>query len=134
MMSAPRFSWMAMDFLGREAVRGAVDVALEGDAVVVDLALLSARREDLEAARVGQDRAVPVHEGVQAAHLGDQLVAGPQVEVVGVGQHQARAQFVQLRGVTALTVACVPTGAKTGVSSSPCGVWKTPARARPWRA
>lgn len=33
-------------------------------------------------------------------------------------------------GVSVLTVACVPTGAKTGVMRSPCGVVKTPVRAR----
>ena len=33
--------------------------------------------------------------------------------------------------VTALTVPCVPTGMKTGVSIVPCGVASTPRRARP---
>jgi hypothetical protein len=33
-------------------------------------------------------------------------------------------------GVRVLTVACVPTGAKTGVRRSPCGVEKMPVRAR----
>src|SRR5689334_8355111 len=33
-------------------------------------------------------------------------------------------------GVRVLTVACVPTGAKTGVRRSPCGVEKIPVRAR----
>ena len=41
---------------------------LVGDAAV-------AHREHLKAARVGDDRAVPAHELVQAAHLGHQLVA-----------------------------------------------------------
>ncbi len=43
-------------------------------------------REDLKAARVGDDRAVPVHELVEAAELADALVAGPQVEVEGVAE------------------------------------------------
>ena len=34
-------------------------------------------------------------------------------------------------GVSVLTVACVPTGAKRGVGRSPCGVRNVPARARP---
>ena len=32
---------------------------------------------------------------------------------------------------SAFTVACVPTGMNTGVSTSPCAVASTPARARP---
>jgi len=35
------------------------------------------------------------------------------------------------RGSSVFTVACVPTGMKAGVSTGPCGVTKTPARAAP---
>jgi hypothetical protein len=35
-------------------------------------------------------------------------------------------------GRIAFTVAAVPTGAKTGVSMAPCGVWNRPARALLW--
>ena len=41
---------------------------------------------DLEAAAVGEDRPVPVHEAMQAAQLGDEVVAGPQGEVIGVAE------------------------------------------------
>ena len=44
--------------LGRQQVRGAVDVRLEGDALVGDLAQLG-EAHDLEAAGVGEDRAGP---------------------------------------------------------------------------
>jgi hypothetical protein len=37
-------------------------------------------------------------------------------------------------GVSVLTVACVPTGAKTGVWRVPCGVENVPVRARLLRA
>src|ERR1051326_7797329 len=37
--------------------------------------------------------------------------------------------FSRSRARTPLTVACVPTGMKTGVSTSPCAVWRMPARA-----
>ncbi len=86
--------------LGREAVVRAVEVALEGDAVVVDLAQL-AERHDLEPARVGQDRPVPGHEAVQAAEAGDALVAGPQVEVVRVGQDDRGAGLAEIVRVRA---------------------------------
>ena len=51
----------------RAVRRAALD--LVGDRAV-------AHREDLEAARVGDDRPVPAHESVQAAEPRDQLVAG----------------------------------------------------------
>ena len=65
------------------------------DAVVVDHPQV-AERHDLEAARVGQDRAVPVHEPVEAAEPRDPLVAGSQVEVVGVGQDDRRADLAEI--------------------------------------
>ncbi len=54
--------------LGREPLLGAVEVRAKGHAVLVDRAPL-AQAEDLEAARVGEDRARPGHEAVQAAEL-----------------------------------------------------------------
>ena len=48
--------------------------------------------------RVGQDRAVPPHEPVQAAHLPHHLVAGAQVKVVGVGQLYLTADLLQIVG------------------------------------
>jgi hypothetical protein len=86
---------MAMTALRREAVAAAVEVGLEGHAVVVNAARV-AEAEDLEAAAVGQDGAVPGHEAVQPAQVADEFVAGAQVEVVGVGQHQRRPQLAQI--------------------------------------
>ena len=43
--------------------------------------------EDLETAAIGQDRAVPAHEGVQPAQFRHDLFARPQGQVIGVGQH-----------------------------------------------
>ena len=63
----------------RKTAASSVDLAHVGEA------------EDLEAAAVGEDGAVPVHEAVQAAQLGDELVAGPQGEVVGVAEDDLRA-------------------------------------------
>ena len=59
--------------LRREPVGRAVEVAPERDAVLVDDAQV-AERDDLEAARVGQDRAVPGHEPVEPAEPLDPLV------------------------------------------------------------
>jgi hypothetical protein len=68
---------------------------------------------------------------MQPAGFGDDFIPWTQIEMVRVGQDEAGAELSELAGVIALTVAWVPTGANTGVSSSPCGVWNRPARARP---
>ncbi len=52
-----------------------------------------AHREDLEAAGVGDDRAVPGLEAVQAPELADQLVAGRQEQVERVPEHHVVAQL-----------------------------------------
>ena len=48
--------------------------------------------EDLEAARIGEDGLVPVHELVHAAELGDGLRTGSHLQVVGVVEHDLGAQ------------------------------------------
>ena len=71
--------------LRREQMRCAVDMRLEGHAVLLDTAELR-QRHDLIAAGVGKDWPVPAHEAVQPAKLGDALGAGPQHEMIGVGE------------------------------------------------
>ena len=83
--------------LRREPVRRAVEVAAERHAVLVHDPQV-AERDDLEPARVGEDRPVPVHERVQAAEPGDALVPGPQVQVVGVGEDDRGAGLADLVG------------------------------------
>ena len=56
------------------------------------------QREDLEAAAVGQDRAVPAHEGVQPAELADERFAGAQRQVIGVREHDLGAGGAHLIG------------------------------------
>ena len=87
--------------LGREAVVRAIEVALERDAVIVDLAQLT-QRHDLEAAGVGQDRPVPGHELVKAAEGGYARVAGAQIEVVGVRQDDRRPDGAQVVRIQSL--------------------------------
>ncbi len=72
---------------------------------------------------------------MQAAQRADALGAGPQRQVIGVAEDDARAQRARDRADdSALTLACVPTGMNTGVSIGPCAVCSTPARAVPSRA
>ena len=57
----------------------------ERDAVVVHPAQVG-QAEDLEAARIGEDRSIPGHESMQSAEPRDPLGGGPKVEVVGVSE------------------------------------------------
>ena len=62
-----------------------VNMAGKGDALLPDLPQ-GGQRKHLKSAGVRQNRAVPVHELVEAAHLAHHLIAGPQVQMIGVGQ------------------------------------------------
>ena len=113
--------------LRREAVLRAVDVGGEDHAVVIDHCIrgldglrgqprvvgvgrprellgedfLEARTqgEHLESARIRVRRAPPVHEARETARLVDHVGAGPQVQVVSVGQDRLGAQGLDhLRG------------------------------------
>jgi hypothetical protein len=59
-------------------VTAAVDVGGEGDPRLLDLREV-AQAEDLEAAAVGEDRAVPAHHLVEAAERSDDLGARTQI-------------------------------------------------------
>ena len=61
-----------------------------------------AHREDLVAARVGDDRALPAHELVQAAQLADQVLAGLDEQVERVAEHHVVAQLGDLARVERL--------------------------------
>ncbi len=61
--------------LGTHEDFAAVDVRMEGHALLLDLAQRR-KRENLKSARVVQHRAVPAHELVQTAHLTNDLIAG----------------------------------------------------------
>lgn len=84
-------------FLGGEAVRRAINVTLEGHTVVIYFARLH-EREDLKAARVGEHRIMPLHEFVQATHIPHQLIAGTQVEMIGVAEHERGMDVFQMFG------------------------------------
>ena len=60
--------------------------------------------KDLEAARIGKDGAVPVHEVVKSAQLVDQVLARAHAQVIGVGEHNLRAQRLDRLGGNALDV------------------------------
>ena len=87
--------------LGRQHRAAPVQMAPELHPRVRDL---PQRREahDLEAAAVGQDRARPAHELVQAAHPPHRVHSGTQRQMVGVREQDVasrRAQFVRCQGL-----------------------------------
>ena len=87
--------------LGGQHMARAVDMGLEGDAILIELAQLG-QRHHLKPAGIRQDRMRPVHELVQPAQLRDALGAGPQHEMVGIAQHDVRAQRPHLFGIHGL--------------------------------
>src|SRR5689334_10317100 len=60
-------------------------MGLEGDAILIDLAVM-AEAEDLEAAAIGEHRTAPAYEAMQAAELLYEVGAGAQVEMISVAQ------------------------------------------------
>ena len=71
----------------------AVEVRLEDDSTLGDLTQ-PAQAEDLKTAGIGEKRVGPGHEAMQSAELPDQLVAGAEEQVVGVGENDRRAEFL----------------------------------------
>ena len=95
-MSAPSRSWMPMTARRREHVPAAVVDARELDAVVGEHARVG-EAEDLEAARVGQDRPLPAHEAVQPAVRRHDVGTGAKREVIRVGEHELGTQSLERR-------------------------------------
>ena len=91
-MSEPSLRWIDAASSGVKSLRVAVVDRAERDAVVVDARDRVAQREDLVAAGVGEDRPVPAHERVQAAELGDHVLAGTEMEVVRVAEQDRRSE------------------------------------------
>ena len=73
----------------------AVQMRVERYAFLGNVAQLG-KAEHLKSAAVGQDRAVPAGKLVQAAHIGNDLITGTQVEMIGVAQHDLCADFFQI--------------------------------------
>lgn len=67
----------------------------EGDPFFGDLAHLT-EAEYLEAAAVGKDGLLPVHELVKASGFLDQIVAGTEEQVIGIAENDLRAHIVEL--------------------------------------
>ena len=93
--SDPSCAWMSAAFSGVSRCDDPSRCDLEARALLVDR---PARRqaEHLIAAAVGQDRTRPARERVQPAAPRDQVVAGPQIQMVGVAQENLGAQVFEI--------------------------------------
>ena len=109
-MSEPSRRWISARRFGREARLGAVVHGAERHAVVVERGDRVAQREDLEAARVGEDRPAPAGERVDPAELLDDRLAGSEVEVVRVGEDDVGAERAHLVRVERLDGSLRPDG------------------------
>ena len=129
-MSDPSCAWMSAAFSGVSRCAEPSRCDRKSRALLVDRPALG-EAEHLVAAAVGEDRLRPADEAVQPAAPRDQIVAGPQIQVIGVAEQDLRRRALsRSRCVTPFTAPCVPTGMNAGVSTSPCGVVITPRRAR----
>src|SRR4051794_3193128 len=75
-------------------MRRAVEVRLEDDSTLGDLTQ-PAQAEDLKTAGISEKRIRPGHEAMQSAELPDQLVAGAEEQVVGIGENDGRAELLR---------------------------------------
>lgn len=85
------------DGFRREKMLGTVEMGAEKHALFCDLAQIT-EAEDLEAAAVGEDWAIPVHEAVETAELTDKLMPWPQIQMIGIGKNDLRFCVFELVG------------------------------------
>ncbi len=83
--------------LGREVVRGAVNVAADHHPLVRDLADRR-QAEHLISPAVGEDGAIPAHQPAQAPGRLEDFRSGTQIQVIRVCQNQAEADVPDLLG------------------------------------
>ena len=101
-MSDPSCAWMSVAFSGVSRCAEPSRCDLKCAPVFVDRAAVG-EAEDLVAAAVGQDRLVPADETMQPAAPRNEIVAGTQVQVIGVAEQNLGAKRSSSRCVTALT-------------------------------
>ena len=109
-MSDPRRRWISATPSGSEACVGSVVHGAERHPVVVERRDRVPEREHLEAAGVREDRSAPPREGVHATEFLDEFLAGPEMEVVRVREHDVGAQRAHLVGVERLDRPLRPDG------------------------
>ena len=94
MMSAPSPIWASMALSGLKKCDEPSRCERKVTPSSVHLAQF-VQAENLEAARVGENRARPGHETMQAAELPHLLHSRPQIKMVGIPQKDLYADFFQ---------------------------------------
>lgn len=79
--------------LRRDEMCGSIEMRLKAHAFVRHLTQLR-KAENLKPSAVRQDGSRPTSEPVQATHFSHDLMSRPQVEVVGVVQHETKAELL----------------------------------------
>jgi hypothetical protein len=110
---------------GREVMPRAVQVRAKVHALLAHAVQL-VHAHHLEAAAVGEDRVLPAHEAVQAAHAADGVDAGPEHQVVGVAEQDVAARGREVVGAQRLDRAGRPDGHERGREHVPVGRAETP--------
>lgn len=77
---------------GREQMPVSIEMGAEENSVFAHFAE-TVEAKYLEAARIRENGAVPVHEAVEAAELADEFMAGAEVEVVGIRENDFGVEF-----------------------------------------
>ena len=75
--------------------------------------------ENLKSAAVRQDGSGPSGKSMQSTHLSYDLVARTQIQVVGIVQHETKAELLQVGWIDSLDRPHRSTGMNAGVSIRP---------------
>src|SRR5579885_785153 len=81
-------------FLRRQEMLGAIEMRTKAHPLVVNFAQLG-EAINLVAAGIGENRARPGHEPVQPAQPAHQLVPGPQIQMIRIGEEDGRAELLE---------------------------------------
>src|SRR5690606_34727373 len=84
-----------------QLISRAVDMRLERNTLLGELPQLG-QRHDLEAAAVGENRSLPVHEIMQPPQYRNAFRARPQHQVIGIAKQDVRACLPNLFGIHGL--------------------------------
>ena len=81
--------------LGAHKDMPSVGMGIEINALLLDFSQ-NRQREHLESTTIGKDRAVPIHELMQAAQRLDHVLSGTNVEMIGIGKLHLTSQIAQI--------------------------------------
>ena len=117
--------------LRSEHVRIAVQVRAEQHSVFGDPSQ-RIEAEQLKTARVREDGAVPRHELMEASEFADQLMTGPQEQMIGVGENDPRVEFIGQVALRDALYSCLSAHGheNRGFDGAMCGVKQTGAGVR----